>query len=106
MFASLFRSARRRAFTLAELMMVIVIVGLLAAVIYPTSAQYLARSRDADRKADLGSTAVTMSNFFRDFRMYPAADEDGCLDPATLSGVYGYQNIQLPKSPKGSNYNE
>ena len=105
-FSSSLSRSRLRGFTLAELMMVLVVIGLLVAVIYPASANYFARSRDADRKADLSSAAVTMSNYFRDFRMYPAADADGCLDPNSLSNVYGYQTIQLPTSPKNSQYDE
>lgn len=91
----------RKGITLAELMLVIAVIALLAAVIYPASAWYMSRARDSDRKNDVQNAAIHLSNFFTDYRSYPEPDETGCLAPDVFRGTI-YKNILLESAPKGN----
>lgn len=63
---------RGRGFTLVELLIVIVVVGILAILIIPSLASGPARARDSQRKADLRNLKTALESYFNDNNAYPA----------------------------------
>jgi type IV pilus assembly protein PilE len=57
-------------FTLIELMVVVAILGILAAVAYPSYGDYIDRGKAADAIATLADTRVKLEQFFQDNRNY------------------------------------
>ena len=96
------------AFTLTELMMVIAMIGVLAAVLYPVMMNYMANSRDTQRISAINKLSMTMEVFYKDQEQYPPATVDGCIqNPDTNTDANTPRNIlltpkyirELPKSP-------
>lgn len=58
-------------FTLLEILIVIVIVGLLALVIVPNLFSGPARARDSQRKADLRTIKTALESYYNDNNSYP-----------------------------------
>lgn len=75
-------------FTLIELMIVVVIIALLAAIAYPSYSDFVTRSQRADAKAALSQAAQTLERCFTRFGTYNPADandEDGDGNTAEIA---------------------
>ncbi|HEY4365981.1 MAG TPA: type IV pilin protein [Steroidobacteraceae bacterium] len=70
--------------TLMELMTVMVIVGILTAIAYPSYRQTVIRSKRADAKVALQQNAQALENCFTRFHSYN--DTANCTIAATLQG--------------------
>ena len=64
---------RPRGFTLIELMIVVVIVAILAAIAIPSYSDYVRRSRITEAVAVLSGMRVKMEQYFQDNRTYAGA---------------------------------
>ena len=94
----------RKGFTLVELMIVIAIIGILAAVLYPSLMGYLERTRDTNRQQAMNQVGTALGTYFADMNAYPTAKSDKCLDDIKGTGKAVQYLKTLPKDPKvGSN---
>jgi len=79
------RFHRKEGFTLIELMIVIAIIGILAAIAIPQFSAYRTRSYNSAAQSDLRNLATAQEAYFVDENTYGN-------DVETLAnGVYGYQ---------------
>jgi type IV pilus assembly protein PilE len=53
-----------KGFTLIELMIVVAVIGILSAIAYPSYQQYIARSYQAEAKAELLQLAQRLEQFY------------------------------------------
>ncbi len=63
---------RTTGFTLVELMIVIAIIGIIAAAIYPAASGYYARGRDTARLSDIKALSANFQNYSRTNNTYPS----------------------------------
>ncbi len=96
--SKLLRRPRERGFTLLELLVVITIVGILAAMAIPNLIQTPQRARESVLKTNLRTLRQTIDQYFGDKGTYPptleALAEDGYLrdvpfDPMTETDEWG-----------------
>ena len=78
--ASRFNVKTQSGFTLIELMIVVAIVGILAAVAAPVYSDYVTRGRIPNATSELASRRVQMEQYFQDNRTYVGAP--ACPDVA------------------------
>ncbi|WP_423598062.1 type IV pilin protein [Roseateles sp. MS654] len=69
-FSSPARRSASRGFTLIELMVVVAIVGILAAIALPAYRNYVVRSQITEGIAGLTTARADMERYFQDFRTY------------------------------------
>lgn len=67
---------RAQGFSLIELMIVVAVIGILAAVAVPQYNQYVLKSKLAEARAELSDARVRMERYFQDNRRYDDPDPD------------------------------
>lgn len=69
------RPAKQPGFTLVELLLVLVIVGLLAALVGPTLYQRIKPAKETAARAQIENFATALDNFMIDVGRYPSTQE-------------------------------
>lgn len=85
--------ARQYGFTLIELMITVVIIGIIASIAYPGYTKYMAQTRRSDAQIALTNAASTQEKFFSDCNTY-AQTLAGARDCTT--GVLGLAAAATP----------
>lgn len=62
---------KQSGFTIVELLIVIVVIGILAALVLNTFQGVQARARDTERRTDVNSIATQLEAYYADFGHYP-----------------------------------
>src|SRR3989344_1560142 len=102
---------KKSGFTLIELMVVIVILGVLSMVGITAFTSSQVRSRDAKRKADLANFQKSLEFYYNDYNSFPLGNADGqitCESDGTVCNwgdIFQDENdtIYMIKLPKESN---
>lgn len=83
-------STRKRfhGFSLMEVMIVVVIIGILAALAYPNLEKYLKRARQTEAKTNLSAIYTAQKIYFSLHQSY--ADDINELDLSLAHGLYTY----------------
>lgn len=83
-------AARPRGFTLIEMMVVLVVIGLVAAVAYPSYSTQVAKSRRADAKQSLIELAQKLERFYTERSTYAGATlgSTGIYPSSSVGGYY------------------
>jgi general secretion pathway protein G len=101
------RPGRMRGFTLIEIMVVVVIIGLLVAIVAPNVMSRLTQAEIQAAQADIKQLSSSVSFFRMDFRRYPTEDEglEILLGKEEVDGKPGSKILQsMPNDPWGRPY--
>ena len=98
------KNVRRRGFTLAEVLVTITIVAVLAAVVVPAVLNQVNKGDTAGLNGDIQALRTAISNFTTDTRHYPASIEDlitvpGAADLDLVGSAYGQAAVNAWKGP-------
>ena len=83
-------------FTLIELMVAVAIIGILAAIAFPSYTQYVLRANRADAQAILMESAQFMERFYTTNNAYASAVAPSAVSPKGAAGARIKYNITLP----------
>ena len=102
------KSLRQKGFTLLELLVVIVIIGLLAGYVAPRYFSQVGRSEIQVAKAQIESLEKALDQYRLDIRRYPTTEEGLealLVKPASVNGWNGpYLKKAAPQDPWGRPY--
>ncbi len=88
-----------KGFTLVELMIVIAIIGILAAALFPSLTSYLARGRDTSRAAGIKEISTGIAAYNVDTSAFPIGTAPAAGDAAANCASSGALVSYIPKFP-------
>ena len=95
----------KRGFTLVEIMLVVVIIGILAALVIPKIAGNTERARVTAAQADInGGIKSALGQYEVDIGFYPKSLNDLLVAPANAKNWHGPYLDKLPVDPWGNPY--
>ncbi len=77
-----------RGFTLIELMVVVVVVGILASIALPSYTEYITRGKITEATSNLADMRVKLEQYFQDNRTYVGACAAGTTAPLPTGAKY------------------
>jgi general secretion pathway protein G len=103
------RAKKREAFTLIELMLVVIIISVLAAMVMPRLVGRSREAKEAAAKSDIANLGLALDMYEMDMNEYPAKLSDLWVNPASAgSGSKAWKGPYLkkkdPKDPWGRDY--
>jgi general secretion pathway protein G len=98
--------SRKSAFTLVELLLVLVILGILAAIVVPKFSGHSERAREQAARTQIQSFTTVLNNFEVDNGFFPKSLNDLIVQPRDAQNWHGpYLQIDsIPKDPWGNDY--
>ncbi len=99
------RNLLRRAFTLVEMLLVVTIIGILAALVIPKIAGTSERARITAARADInGGIKSALGQYEVDNGFYPKSLQDLLVQPSNAKNWHGPYLDKLPDDPWGNPY--
>lgn len=98
---------RKQGFSLIELMVVVAIIAILAAIAVPWWGRYTFRARRADGQKLLMQIAQSEERYYTDYNHYPADASSLGYASASVTSENGYYVVTLassPAAPAGQGY--
>ena len=77
---NLIQKRRQQGFTIVELLIVIVVIGILAALVIVQFTNIQARARDTERKSDMRAIQSKLAEYYALNNRYPTALSDAALN--------------------------
>ncbi len=83
---------RQKGFTLLELMVVVAILGILAAIAYPNFVRYVAKSKQAEAKINLAGIYVAQRVYYTEYLRFGGFAQIGFAQSGTTN-QYTYRSV-------------